>query len=599
MIVSSVDTSANVFTVNLASATGTTTVGFKNTAATADTTIVNAASNATVVLDNADATVATGTHSVNLQGATSRTGTADAVALQIKNGSGTSTAAADLQFVAADGTTTDATFEVANITVEGAASYVAVSDGGANFRTFNVSGNATADTNGYGLTLTEAANFAQARTIDASGMTGGGLNITTTLAQDVTFTGSAGNDRLNVTAGITNLNASDKLTFGNGTDTLALGTDTAIASYTATQLATINALTDLEKLEFTAAATTLAAADFTKVNEFIFSNATSTAALAVTKLETADKLVFSGDIAPAAAATSVAALTLTGNVVGQTASIKLGGGADITGGADSGTGSSDAAASAIVFGGNITKLVIESTGSASAAANTINGGSATGSGNAAASAVAIANGTTVQTVEITGSKDLTITGGTSVAGTSNTQGFSGAVNVDANTFTGKLTINGSASADIITGGSGDDTIQGMAGADTLKGNGGKDTFVYTTLADSLVAANDTIVDFTSGTDKIDVGATQLAAIASAGGLVAVSGATGGVSLSAALTAATTAAAYQPIANGAAVVTLTGTDAWAGTYLVIDGDGAQAAFGATNDLVVKLTGVTTLAVTDFV
>lgn len=70
------------------------------------------------------------------------------------------------------------------------------------------------------------------------------------------------------------------------------------------------------------------------------------------------------------------------------------------------------------------------------------------------------------------------------------------------------------------GGSGDDALIGNAannrltgggGADRLRGGGGADTFVYNHASDSTPDQSDTLMDFTSGTDKIDVcGALQQA-----------------------------------------------------------------------------------------
>ena len=45
---------------------------------------------------------------------------------------------------------------------------------------------------------------------------------------------------------------------------------------------------------------------------------------------------------------------------------------------------------------------------------------------------------------------------------------------------------------------------GGSGGDQLSGGTGKDIFVYTDVGDSLSAAFDTITDFTSGTDRIDL-----------------------------------------------------------------------------------------------
>ncbi|MGO1078164.1 hypothetical protein [Inquilinus sp. CA228] len=68
-------------------------------------------------------------------------------------------------------------------------------------------------------------------------------------------------------------------------------------------------------------------------------------------------------------------------------------------------------------------------------------------------------------------------------------------------------LTGDTGANTLWGGNGDDVITGGLGADFLKGGAGNDSFVYTSVADSTVAAagKDTITDFTTG-DRIDLSA---------------------------------------------------------------------------------------------
>jgi Ca2+-binding RTX toxin-like protein len=78
-------------------------------------------------------------------------------------------------------------------------------------------------------------------------------------------------------------------------------------------------------------------------------------------------------------------------------------------------------------------------------------------------------------------------------------------NAGNETFTGGNladTLNGGAGNDTLNGGGGNDIITGGAGADVLTGGAGADTFVY---ASGAHADLDTITDFTSLTDKIDLG----------------------------------------------------------------------------------------------
>ncbi|MFD2447210.1 beta strand repeat-containing protein [Vogesella fluminis] len=67
------------------------------------------------------------------------------------------------------------------------------------------------------------------------------------------------------------------------------------------------------------------------------------------------------------------------------------------------------------------------------------------------------------------------------------------------------TITGTAQGDTIDGQAGNDTITGGVGADTLTGGAGVDTFVYTAVGDSRgVSGVDTITDFVTGTDKLQI-----------------------------------------------------------------------------------------------
>ncbi len=61
--------------------------------------------------------------------------------------------------------------------------------------------------------------------------------------------------------------------------------------------------------------------------------------------------------------------------------------------------------------------------------------------------------------------------------------------------------NGGAGRDSLTGGSGADTLVGGTGDDTLRGNGGRDTFVFEVGGD-----RDTVLDFSTRQDRLDVGA---------------------------------------------------------------------------------------------
>ena len=77
---------------------------------------------------------------------------------------------------------------------------------------------------------------------------------------------------------------------------------------------------------------------------------------------------------------------------------------------------------------------------------------------------------------------------------------------------GDDTIYGGSGSDTINGNNGCDTIVGGYGADKLTGGNGDDRFVYLSVADSNAARFDTISDFISGSDRIDL--TALGALRS-------------------------------------------------------------------------------------
>lgn len=63
---------------------------------------------------------------------------------------------------------------------------------------------------------------------------------------------------------------------------------------------------------------------------------------------------------------------------------------------------------------------------------------------------------------------------------------------------------GGSGHDVIIGNHADNMLKGGAGADWLRGGGGADTFVYDNVSDSTLERPDQIMDFVSGTDKIDI-----------------------------------------------------------------------------------------------
>jgi Ca2+-binding RTX toxin-like protein len=69
---------------------------------------------------------------------------------------------------------------------------------------------------------------------------------------------------------------------------------------------------------------------------------------------------------------------------------------------------------------------------------------------------------------------------------------------------GLLRLFGGKASDTLKGGALNDLIHGNLGADILAGNGGADAFRYQDVAESTAASMDQILDFTAGTDRIEL-----------------------------------------------------------------------------------------------
>jgi Ca2+-binding RTX toxin-like protein len=96
-------------------------------------------------------------------------------------------------------------------------------------------------------------------------------------------------------------------------------------------------------------------------------------------------------------------------------------------------------------------------------------------------------------------------GGTLIVNGSSLTGAGQFVSVNGSAIqNGNLILFGGAGNDTLTGGSGGDTLLGGGGQDDLTGGAGADTFRYDSASDSTLLARDEILDFLSGTDKIDL-----------------------------------------------------------------------------------------------
>ncbi len=171
------------------------------------------------------------------------------------------------------------------------------------------------------------------------------------------------------------------------------------------------------------------------------------------------------------------------------------------------------------------------------AANTLNGGfgNDTLDGGAGSVADTIDGGTGIDTVSYASLASTLLTGVTlNLGGVKDSNGYlsaSGLGGADkvkgvenilgssyADVFTGDSaanTLNGGAGNDSLSGGVGNDTLIGGLGNDTLSGGIGNDVFVF----NSATANNlDTILDFTTGTDKIQLSKSIFANLGATGNL---------------------------------------------------------------------------------
>lgn len=134
----------------------------------------------------------------------------------------------------------------------------------------------------------------------------------------------------------------------------------------------------------------------------------------------------------------------------------------------------------------------------------------------------------------------------------------------------------------ITGTAANETFVAGNGQDTLTGGAGADSFVFTAATESTAETPDTITDFSSGTDTLN-----LAAVFNAAGLTSVAITTAANALSGAL---------DEFAGNAIALQDDGTDTW--VYIDANADNRFSA----GDMLIQLAGVTGMTVplaTDFV
>jgi Ca2+-binding RTX toxin-like protein len=470
---------ANAAGVTRVTGSATTTVGSGFTAALS-VTLANAGV-ASVVATNS--TTASSSYAGALTVTTSNTGTGITSTDTITGGSGTSDR---LVFNATGGAVTEASADLAAVT---------------NIETFAVTGSTV---NNVSITLNDA-NIAAARslTIDGSNLTTGVLTVVGSNETNgsLIVLGGAANDA--ITGSTSTLG--DSLSGGAGDDTFTFTS----ASLTAAD--TISGGTGNDTLTFSDAST---------VTDASFTNITSVENL-TNGLLNANQTITLGALANASGLT-----TITGNGTGADV-VTVGAGFTNALRINLVTGNDNIAASATAAAINV-----RANAAAVDANDTLQGGTGTGD----VLTLTADNGTATTTL-MTGFETITVAAnGTSTIaitmGANNTQIAAGrtlTVNATALTdaaaslaFTGtasetdgSLSVTGGNGADTIIGGGftdtliggiGNDRLTGGLSADVLTGGAGADTFVYTSasVADSSGAAFDTITDWTSGTDKLEI-----------------------------------------------------------------------------------------------
>ena len=455
------------------------------------------------------------------------TGTADALTLNVSGASAatTSTAAnfAEVNFVGAAGADG---LEIINVVSSGSTANrldVLAQATATTLKTVNVEGAAAFRVN------TALANTV--KTIDAT-KADGGVNLGVVAGANVTFTGGAGDDRINMAAG---LETTDTLKGGAGSNTLAID----LAALTSTKTTAINkaieAVTDFQKLEITTAATSgdtaigvaVAANGLTTIKEFVFSgagtggvgtDATASAvagaawdAIQVTGLtsDNTNKIVTSAaitggaggaghnstghgagsnggdaiELLPALNAVDAVTITVKGNLTGGN-----GGAGEATQNGNGGNGGHG------INAAQFETLNLVSSGATATATNSITGGALGAKGGTGADGIAgfgvVLN--TNATLNISGANDLTLT-------TSTVDPSAGGLTVNALTFTGKLNVTSSAGNDTIIGSTNENIIKAGAGRDSIKISASTEKADTIDLTDVVVAPNrDTITGFVAG-----------------------------------------------------------------------------------------------------
>jgi Ca2+-binding RTX toxin-like protein len=655
-VVSDGAATANVSGANV---TGVTALNAKAVAAGVDldtkanvTSIAVTGTATTVDIDDAGTTTTDALASVSVFGATGLI-TIDsqkltALSLTQTSGNATVTAAAGTRALALTlngvtaGTIADATATTLTVANSGAASTLTSLDAAAatsvtvdadeavTLTDVNIAAATSLVAKGDSRVTVSATTTVTALTSVSSADSTGGITVTPALAAGVLFTGGAGSDRITLgatTKAITTGAGDDTVTMtvavdpaggsvnaGDGTDTLSL---TSANAATVSASATFEAgVSGFEKVSLgaTGAADTVNMANLDDINYVVSAGVTAGGltlnnVVSTGTLELTGVVGFASTVAvkdAAVGATDVLNIKLNGaaNLVNTAAttvaSVET---INITT-ADSTTASNPAAASTILLNAANTTAItvagnhgVDFTGSTLTLVTSLDASGVVGTG-ATTAAIGTAGAVTFSSV-VTGS-DVTIKGGNG-NDVLNASSITGATKVATITGgAGNDTITGGAGKDVLSGGDGNDTITGGLEADTLSGGAGNDRYTFGATTESTLVNKDVISDFVANT----FGQGTNGAVNENGATTVATSLTGDTLDFDAITAMTKIAVgvYTNAADATVYLQNSGTatadvlaaalDSTTGNlYVDLNSDG-------TADMVIQLTGVTTLTAAAF-
>lgn len=589
-----VNGTANVHTFNAATATGVQEIAVTSAGDVTVTNIGTAALAARGFVSNnaaAQLVTAVGANTLNLGGVSVGTAAGSALNIDVSGGAAgkaqavvvNSTGAANTISNLKIGNTTDG---ASSLTINAATNFkTTVTELAANkLETITASGAAT--TVDVGTIASTAL-----KSVDASGLTAGGMKIGIGDNLATTFKGGAGSDTVTIKAGAVITGAIDG---GAGTDIIAVS-DTFAGGSTAqndTSLTTATGklITGFETLRVSATSSggTVGTTDIVTFDPTLVAGITSYEVGTSTYGVALKNLVANAAVKVVGNVSAAGGLTLLQK--------------DATGTADAATLTFDNG-NTLTTGNNngltVAKLTVGNGTDSIETLNVVSKGLITGSGTAnTITTLNTAAGTAPSKVVITGDQAFSLTTGTTAAALSiDGSAATGALTISSTTTAGKVNVNGGSANDSITLGAATaagSLIYGGKGGDaiTITSATNAETLVYKAATDSLIDVSadatkttmDTITGF--GTNDI-VDLSTFGFTANQKGAIVYATAAAGVAK--VLDAANAGAAtwYNDASATARAVKLVsdGTDG----YLFVDAN-KDGQFNASSDLVIKLVGV---------